>query len=68
MTDKQKVKNVDNAYRDTHSKAIIFNGAEKHLQRRKQQLKVINDRKRIDVLEKNVDDIKRMLNILINKE
>jgi|SaaInlStandDraft_3_1057020.scaffolds.fasta_scaffold01906_4 hypothetical protein len=52
--------------RDDHSKAFVNKGLEAHLSMKARKEAELNDKRRLDKVERDVSDIKRMLEMLIS--
>lgn len=71
MTNYAKVEEHENLIRDMHSKAILNVDNQALLEHRKKKemmKKVINNSQKIDKIENELSEIKKMLSILIDKK
>lgn len=71
MTDYAKVKDHENLIRDLHSKAILNvdnQSLVEHRKKKEMMKKVINNSQKIDKIENELSDIKKLLSILIDKK
>jgi len=72
---KEKIKDVDNAYRDSHSKGIIFTDNNKYeqakrrkLERRKNMQAASAQGSVIGKMQRELDELKDLVNKLIKKK